>query len=142
VINSCDLIITIPGTNTAQIASFGCPMVVVAPLNKADEIPLDGIAGYMQVFPFIGRPLKRFLVKKFSDKLKWTAIPNTKAQSEIVPEVRGIVRSEKVVERVKELIEDEKRRTKISEKLKEVMGQGGAAEKIAGIILSLGGKDD
>lgn len=136
-INVSDLIFTIPGTNTAQIATLGCPMVVVAPLNKPDEIPLDGIAGYMQLFPFFGKPLKKFLVKKFSDKLKWVAIPNSRARSEIVPEVRGIVRPENVVKSAGELITDNQKRTRISKRLKEVMGQGGAARKIADIVLSL-----
>jgi len=139
VINSCDLILTIPGTNTAQIASLGCPMVVVVPLNKADEIPLDGIAGYMQAFPFIGKPLKRFLVKSFSDKLKWTAIPNSKAMSEVVPEVRGVIHPREVAEKAIELITDKEKRTEMSGKLKEVMGNGGAAKKIAEIIQSLTG---
>jgi len=134
VMQASDLILTIPGTNTAQIASLGCPMVVVTPLNKSDEIPLDGIAGYMQLFPFFGKSLKRFLVKKFSDKIQWTAIPNRRAKSEITPEVRGIVHPEEVAEKVAELIVDQRRRTEISRKLKEVMGQGGAAKKIVDVI--------
>jgi len=141
VINAADLILTIPGTNTAQIASLGCPMVVVAPLNKLDEIPLDGAAGYVQFFPFLGRPLKKFLVKKFSDKLQWTAIPNQKAKSEIVPEVRGVTCPEDVARKAGELIVDYKRRKEISEKLKEVMGEGGAARKIVEVMQRTGRKN-
>ena len=135
-INICDIIMTIPGTNTAQIAALSCPMVVAGPLNKMDEIPLDGIAGYIQYIPFFGRSLKRFLVKKFSDSIKWTALPNHRAEEEIVPEVRGILKPADISVVVAGLIEDPQKLRMISEKLKEITGIKGAGSKIAKTIYS------
>lgn len=135
VMNACDLILTIPGTNTAQIAAAGCPMIVVVPLNKPEEIPLDGIAGYVQYIPLIGRILKKKLVLDFGMRLKYTAIPNQKAGQEVVPEIKDFVDPGMVLEKASELIRNSELRAGMSARLKEVMGEGGAAARLAGIIL-------
>lgn len=141
VMNSCDMILTIPGTNTAQIAAAGCPMLVVAPLNKPEEIPLDGLAGHIQHIPFIGRPLKAFLVRKFSASLPFTAIPNRRVKSEVAKEIRGVIASKDVVDAASALIRDEGARKKMSSELKRIMGAGGAADRIAGSVMLLSGRD-
>jgi len=140
VMNACDLILTIPGTNTAQIAAAGCPMVVVVPLNKPEEIPLDGIAGYVQILPFFGKLLKRNLVLKFASNTPLTAIPNRRAKREIVPEIRGKVSAAIVKEKAALFIMNRNLRTDTSRILKETMGMPGASKKIVRLIFEVAKK--
>ena len=136
VMNACDLIMTIPGTNTAQIGVVGCPMLVVAPLNKPEEIPLDGIAGYIQYIPLIGKSIKAYLVRKFSKSLFFTAIPNRRAKKEIAMEIRGVLTPEDVKTKIVKLLTDDAVRASMSAELKKVMGGRGAAKKIADTVLN------
>ena len=42
-IAASSLAVAFPGTNNLQIASLGVPLLMIAPLNQAHNIPLDGI---------------------------------------------------------------------------------------------------
>ena len=44
-IAASSLAVAFPGTNNLQIASLGVPLLMIAPLNQAHNIPLDGIPG-------------------------------------------------------------------------------------------------
>lgn len=88
-IKAADLVITIPGTNTAQLAALGIPMVVMFPLDRPEAIPLQGLAHYITMAPILGNLLKRAIAKYVNAKTKFFALPNIKANQEIVPEIRG-----------------------------------------------------
>ncbi len=132
-----NLIITIPGTNTAEIASLGIPMVVAIPLNKPELIPLDGIAGFLpHNLPLI-RLIKKRMVLRYSEKIKFAAKPNQKAKKEIVPEVRGMIEPEDVAKKALKLLNNQTLRQEISHQLKRTMGKGGASCRIAKLILEI-----
>ncbi len=135
VMNACDLALTSPGTKTAELAILGVPMVVITPLNRPEVIPIDGIWNFVGKLPFVGKPLKKKLVLKVASQMEFTALPNIKAEDGIVPELTGILKPEDVAISAASLIADEGSRVKMSERLRKIMGPGGAARKVADIIL-------
>ena len=126
-----ELVITIPGTNTARLAALGMPMLVVFPLDNPDVIPLEGLPHYIGKIPYIGSKFKRVLVDTLNKKIKYFALPNMKADREIVPEIRGVIDPASVALKAITLLKDLDRRENMSDELKKAMGNAGAAEKIA-----------
>ncbi len=128
------LAITIPGSNTAEMAAVGLPMVVVTPLNKPELIPLEGIPGLVGGIPLIGKHLKRKSVLAAAKRIRFTALPNMKAQEEIVPELMGFLGPEDVAIAVGSLMRNPEKLRAMSNRLKQVMGSHGAAHRIAEIL--------
>jgi lipid-A-disaccharide synthase len=130
VINS-ELVVTIPGTNTARLAALGMPMLSLFPLDNPQVIPLEGIPHYISMIPVIGPWFKKTLVETLNRKTKYFVLPNIKANQEIVPEIRGIIEPVVVVQKIMTLLKDKPLREKMSQQLLEIMGPPGAARKIA-----------
>jgi len=131
------LIITIPGTNTLESAYLETPMIVTIPLNKPQAIPLDGLAGLVGGTPLLGPLIKRGIVKWYDRHLKFTAIPNIRAEREIVPEIRGVIEPDDIAREAIELLKNPARLAKIKEELRKIANTEGAADKVADIILEL-----
>jgi len=134
-IEMSEIVITIPGTNTAEIASMGKPMIVVFPLNKPDSIPLEGVADWICRIPIIGSFIKRVLITWINTKTKFFALPNIKSEKDVVPELRGNVSAKEVAARTLKLIKDKVWLAKTSEDLKKIMGKRGASKKLVGEIV-------
>lgn len=134
--NMADFVLTIPGSNTGQMASMGIPMLVVAPLNAPELIPLEGIWGLVGRIPWAGISLKKYFVKKVSERTPFTALPNIRARRLIVPEMRGILSPLGVAKRVLGYLKELDRK-KVSNQLQETMGLGGASKRLARVILSM-----
>jgi len=126
-----ELVITIPGTNTARLAALGIPMISVFPLDNPDVIPLEGIPHYLGKIPYFGPKFKRYLVDTLNRKIKYFALPNMKANREIVPEIRGVFDPKMLADKVINLIIDRSVRDQMSKDLVQAMGAAGAADKIA-----------
>jgi lipid A disaccharide synthetase len=137
-----DLAITIPGSNTAEMAHLGLPMVVVLPLNNAEEIPLDGLAGFLGGVPLVGRCLKRAAVLAAAKRTEYVAQPNRKAGRLLVPEIRGELDPDDVVEPALALLREPQRRQRMSRQLREVMGEAGAADRLAKAIVDVARTSD
>lgn len=125
-----ELVITIPGTNTARLAALGIPMITLFPLDNPDAIPLEGLAHYIGKIPYLGSKFKKTLVDTLNKKNKFFALPNIKANREIVPEIRGTIEPAMVALKTVSLLKDERKRQAMSEELKKSMGEPGAALKI------------
>ncbi|NQU17558.1 MAG: hypothetical protein HQ564_05775 [Candidatus Saganbacteria bacterium] len=136
VISAADLAVTIPGTNTAHIATLGIPTLMLFPLNKLDDIPLEGLLHYITKIPFLGKPIKRAAANIINRKTKFFALPNIRAQKMIIPEMRGNLTTEEVVAKILDLINHPEKTNQIGIKLKKIMGESNAAEIIIGEILS------
>ena len=135
--NVSDLALVTPGTVTAELAALGIPMVVVTPLNKAEEIVIDGIMNYTGKIPVVGKKIKRNAVLNVAKKMKYVAIPNKKADKYLVPEFVGVLDPPDVAFRTIEMLNDNSGRRKTSEMLKSVMGEKGASKRAAEIILKI-----
>lgn len=135
VMQAADLALTIPGSNTAEMAALGLPMVVALPLNLAETIPLPGIAHYLERLPWVGARWKRALVVRRAMLAPFVAWPNRKAGRAIVPEVKGFLRPEDVALEAARLLADGKARARMARELREVMGPAGAAGTVAERLL-------
>ncbi|MFH1683399.1 MAG: hypothetical protein ABIA67_00805 [Candidatus Margulisiibacteriota bacterium] len=129
--HNSELVITIPGTNTARLSAMGIPMISLFPLDNPDVIPLEGVPHYLSMIPVLGSIFKRALVNTVNKKTKFFALPNIKADQEIVPEIRGTVDPAAVASKAVALLKDASQRNKMSENLINAMGTPGAAIKIA-----------
>ena len=126
-----ELVITIPGTNTARLAAQGIPMLVVFPLDNPDVIPLEGIGHYICSIPYFGSKIKQRLAETMNKNVKFFALPNIKADKEIVEEIRGIIDPQEVAKKALELLDNQEKRRRMSQELLECMGKPGAAKSIA-----------
>lgn len=130
--NHADLLLTIPGTNTAEIACLGRPMVVA--MTWRARVPRGGLGALMGALP-MANVLRRELLKGILRKIKYTALPNQIAQREIVPEVRVEHEPGEISRVAADLLKNERRRSEMSAELRTVMGGHGASDRIADIIL-------
>ncbi|MFQ5796793.1 MAG: hypothetical protein ACE5JP_17325 [Candidatus Bipolaricaulia bacterium] len=129
-----DLAVTIPGTNTAELAILGTPMLVLFPLNKPEEIPLKGMGWFADLVPVAGKWIKRKVINKGVQNLEFIALPNIKANRRIVPELVGILTPDQVAAKVETLLDDRKGMEQQRKDLGGIMGSGGAAGRIVDII--------
>lgn len=129
-LHNSELVVTIPGTNTAKVAARGIPMLVVFPLNNAELIPMDGLANLIGRLPLIGKFIKRGTAALINKKTRFFALPNQKAEREIVPEIRGNITPQEVARKVIDLYKDRAGREKMSQELLQALGKPGAAKKI------------
>ncbi len=130
VIAASDLAITIPGTNTAEVAVLGTPMIVVFPEKSSELIPLEGIYEIIGKIPLIGYIFKKIYVKILLLKTRFFAIPNIKCGREIVPEFKGDVQPKTLAETAVLLLSDAKKLDEMSHLLRSSLGDPGAAKRI------------
>lgn len=140
VMAAADAALTLPGSNTAEMAAAGLPMVVVLPLNLAEEIPLPGAAQYVEKIPVVGPALKSRLVRSKAAQMPFVAWPNRKAGRAVVPEVRGELTPRDVADAATSLLGSPKQRAAMAEQLRRTMGPGGAADRIASRLLAAAGR--
>jgi lipid-A-disaccharide synthase len=136
-ISLSNLVITIPGTNTAEISVIGKPMVVVFPMDKPEDIPMEGIADLLCRIPLLGGLVKRLTIKLVEVKTRFFALPNIKAGREIVPEFKGKVTAKEVAARAIQCLKDPEWLSETRELLKNAMGGRGAAKRISDEIRSI-----
>jgi Lipid-A-disaccharide synthetase len=130
VIAASDIIITIPGTNTAEVAVLGTPMIVVFPEKSSELIPLEGIYEIIGNIPFLGYFFKKLYVKMLLQKTRFFAIPNIKSGREIVPEFKGDVQPKTLAETAVLLLNDGKKLDEMGKLLRSSLGSSGAAKRI------------
>jgi lipid-A-disaccharide synthase len=131
-----DLALTVPGTNTAELAILGVPMVVALPLHRPEEIPLDGLLGRLGDTPMLGPWLKRTLARRFAARPPLVALPNQRAGQMVTPELIGEFTPEVLARVTRELLEDPVRRRDIKLQLHTLMGAAGAAEAVVEELLA------
>ncbi len=86
-----DLAITLPGTNTVELAILGVPMLVVLPLDQPGRIRTEGLSEWIGRIPGLGAAIKGAMVWRFSRRPEPLAWPNREAGRPVVPEMVGHV---------------------------------------------------
>jgi lipid A disaccharide synthetase len=130
-----DLSITLPGTNTAELAVLGVPMLVILPLNRPEMLPLDGLGGLLGKLPMIGPTLKKRLVQAVLKKMRFISIPNQKARRLLVPELVGEITAPQVAQEAFRLLADPLHRREISLTLRRLMpAENAPAQLISALI--------
>ncbi len=133
-IKASKLAVALPGTNNLQIASLGVPLMMVAPLNEAENIPLDGLPGIIPMSLPGAKILKKKLVFWYSSKERYVSLPNRIAGKIIVPEHRGIMTPEMVADMAEELLLSPERLKNITDGYAYIPFVRGAADKIASVV--------
>eukprot|EP00894_Picocystis_sp_ML_P002443 jgi/Pico_ML_1/52960/g3591.t1 len=132
-LSGCDLCVTTVGTNTAELAALGTPMVVALPTH--DLAAFRGasggrILGLMAQAPgpvgeWVARATNAALLKD-NVHLSW---PNMWAQAEVVPEMVGLVEPEEVAERAMALLQDEDALAIMSKRLRVLSSRAADGER-------------
>jgi lipid-A-disaccharide synthase len=99
-----DFAVTLPGTNTIELAYRNIPALVIAPLNKPELIPVEGTAGLLKWVPLIGKPILRMAVIRYIKKFPFASLPNLYTDEEIFPEIAGVIQTEDISRRVIQIL--------------------------------------
>jgi lipid-A-disaccharide synthase len=135
------LVISIPGTKCMEAAVLGRTLLVVAPLNRPDEMAMNGIAAYLHRIPLVGRPLKRWIVGRVAAKFKYFAQPNIDAGRSVAPEMRGVLEPQEVSARAAALLDDPHEMRMMGETLAGLYVKDlGAAARMAEEVLDVTAK--
>ncbi|PRX37848.1 lipid-A-disaccharide synthase [Meinhardsimonia xiamenensis] len=129
VLARADLAISLPGTNSGEMAAAGVPMVTILPTHFADLAPLPGLAGHVGRLPLVGRPLKRFLAHQALKGYDFLAQPNRRAGRRLVPELVGLFTTAEVAAAVEQMLATDLKA--LGAEVQKAMGPPGAAEKLA-----------
>lgn len=125
-----DLALTVPGTNTAELAVLGVPMIVTLPLNKPEVIPLDGLLGRLGDVPWLGRFIKQQVIEYHRKTIRLTALPNQRVGYMLTPELVGVLTPDRVSTDAGRLLNDPERRRQIAIRLRRSMGEPGGARRV------------
>jgi len=102
-----DFAVTIPGTNTVQLAYRGIPALVVAPGNKPALVPIEGAANAVKLIPLFGKFLIKKALLKYAERYPLTALPNIYMNEEILPELVGVLNTDDIIQKIQDLLTDE-----------------------------------
>lgn len=131
ILNCASFAIAVPGTSNLQAAALYTPYMMVLPLDRADEFPLDGLMGVLPLWLPGMRRLKRHVITKLNERTELVSLPNKIAGRMIAPEMRGIFPIDAVVRYAAELIADKERLQQMSRAFFDLTHERGAAAKIA-----------
>lgn len=99
------LVVSIPGTKIIEAAVLGRPTLCIVPTNHVDDIAMNGVAGYIQYLPLVGRPLKRWIARAYEARVRFVSQPNIDAGRSIVRELRGILMPADIVAHVNAMLD-------------------------------------
>ncbi len=133
---AADLAVTIPGTNTLELGIAGVPAVVLVPMHKPENIPLEGAGHWLGLIPGIGKYLKRYAVRAFIEGLKQpTSLPNRLSGENLMLELTGTFSRAEVVSSLCKLLDDPAELSRRRTRLLETMPRPGAARRLLDHVL-------
>jgi hypothetical protein len=125
-----DLVLTIPGTNTLELAILRIPSLVVLPFSLAPQIPFEGLLEWITRVPYVGPALRLQLARAYVRRVPYVALPNMRAGRRIMPELIGAVTPAQVAEESARLIRDEPARLALARALEAIPRDTGASRRI------------
>ncbi len=127
--------LTIPGTNTGEMAAAGIPMVTMLPTYRyvAEQVPLRGIAGHVARIPWLGLKLKTMAAQAALNTNDLLSHANRRAGKRIVPELVGQNLHADIARELLELMNDDT--GTLSREIQSTMGEPGAAKRFASEII-------
>lgn len=131
ILNCSRLAIAVPGTNNLQAAALYIPYIMVLPMDRADEFPLDGLPGVLPLWIPGVRRFKKALILRLNARTPFVSLPNKMAGKMIAPEIRGIFQPEEVVEKAAELLSSPDKLQWISRAFWELTHERGASIRLA-----------
>lgn len=135
VIKECSAALCLPGTNTAELAIAGKPAVV--PLSKLAPVGGGGALGLLERlpsnWPFIELLKERLKLRK-KRRISYLALPNQLAGREVYPEFFVDEELGNLFDFLSGLLENTAERHRIGREAREVMGEGGATERLVEMV--------
>jgi Lipid A disaccharide synthetase len=131
VLNCTTLAIAAPGTNNLQAAALYIPHIMVLPLDRAEEYPLDGILGALPLWIPGFKKMKKSYILRLNSRTPFVSLPNKMAGKLIAPELRGTVTEQDVVDEAARLLASPERLQEISRAFYELTHERGAASRLA-----------
>ncbi|MDR1021459.1 MAG: hypothetical protein LBL73_11920 [Synergistaceae bacterium] len=128
------LAIAVPGTNNLQAAALYVPFIMILPLDKADEFPLDGLPGLLPLWLPGVRKLKKDYIVRLNERTDFVSLPNKMAKKMIAPEIRGFFKAEDVAAKAVSLLGDEAELKRIQRAFWELTHERGASAALASRI--------
>jgi lipid-A-disaccharide synthase len=111
-------------------------MVVLLPTYQLNEIRvLDGVPGIFANLPLLGSWFAQRINNWILGQGKLYAWPNIWAQREIVPELVGRLTPIEVADFVIDYLEHPEKLAAMGDRLRQVRGNSGAAEKLAKLVI-------
>ena len=134
-LSQCCLCITTIGANTAELGALAIPMIVLLPTQQLDAMRTwDGLPGILARLPGLGTPFAKAINLLALPRIGLRAWPNIWAQAEVVPELLGKLQPQDVAELALDWLNHPEKLQQISDRLRELRGQPGAAQKLAELI--------
>lgn len=137
-IRSAGLALTIPGTNTLELALMRVPTLVVLPFSLAPRIPIEGAIEWLTRVPRIGLALKLALARRYVSRIPFLALPNMRAKRLVMPEMVGDITPDQVAAEGARLVLDRTARLKLAEALEAIPFEPGASRRILTAIAPIG----
>jgi len=131
------MVVTLPGTNTLQLAAMGVPMLVVVPLNRVENAVVEGPINWLSTRWWPTRAFKRRLLLRVNERLGFIALPNILAGREVVPELRAVLAPADVARHIVGWLDDREGRSAMSRELRQLAGTRGAAARLAAEVTKL-----
>jgi len=101
-----DLAITLPGTNTVELAILGVPMLIILPLQKPGVIRTPGLNEWLSRIPGMATLVKSVMIGLYLRHHPFLSWPNQEAGRMLVPEMVGNLPAAAVARRAVEMLND------------------------------------
>ena len=131
VIARCDLALSLPGTNTAELA-IGEKLTVV-PLSSRVPVGGGGLLGILDRLPGL-TSLKRKLRENKAERVRFTSIPNQLAGRVVAPEFMVRDDLSDLIDNLAHLLDNAAERQRMAKESREVMGPKGAADRFLDMV--------
>ena len=112
--------LTIPGTNTMQLAYFKVPFMMIFPSHDSSILRLNGLIGLFLLIPFIGAFLKRIILSVAIKKQRLYSMPNIRLKKQVFPELVGLFDIDQARESWEAFVSDSSKYSSILEELIEL----------------------
>ncbi len=129
------LIVTIPGSSTAEAMYLRRPLFVFLPTNKPELFRLDGIVGLLWNRPLLGPLIRKIALRVLREQIRFFSLPNRIANTAIVPEFVGHVTAEQLAQDILNLLKQPEVLEKMSQDMRMFFHEDSVAEKITAAII-------
>ncbi len=136
-LSQCSLCLTTVGANTAELGALAVPMIVLLPTQQLDAMRAwDGLPGLLANLPVVGTSMAKIINWVVLQRLGLLAWPNRWAQSEVVPELVGLLQPQAVAELALDFLNHPEKLQQMRSKLRNIRGEPGAAQKLATLVIA------
>ena len=138
VLAQCCFCLTTVGANTAELGSLAVPMIVLLPTYQLDAMRAwDGLPGLLVRLPGVGSAFAKLINGWFLRQSRLLAWPNIWAGEAIVPELIGKLQPDQVAALAIDWLDHPENLNAVRDRLRQVRGTPGAADKLAAIVRDL-----